>query len=401
MGNTLRFGAVVAAAALTGALAVYAVRGAGAGDAALSDAARSADGARAPARQAQGRRGFAPAIAVELASRERVSRTLRAIGEVRATQSAVLAAEAAGRVETVAFTPGDVVAEGDVLARFDDRAQRIALAEANAAYPIAKANADRFRALEAEEAASSLEADDAARAFAVAAAALERARYELAQREIRAPFDGVVGLTAIEPGDYVRVGDPIVSIDDLSAIVVAFAAPQEAADDLSVGQSVEISPIDGGAAISGRITAIDTRFDAASRTIDVEATAAASPNAPRPGGVVAVAARREGAPAVGVAGLAVQWDRSGAFVWRIAADGAAERARVRLMQREGERALVAGEVKPGEVIVSEGADRVRPGAAFPDYAVGGAKRPAPAGAPKSRARVSDGTSAQRGGPAPA
>ncbi len=73
----------------------------------------------------------------------------------------------------------------------------------------------------------------------------------------------------------------------------------------------------------------------------------------------------EGEPAVAAPGLAVQWDRAGAYVWRRNEDGVAERAGLVILQRTDEVVLVEGELKPGDVIVSEGADRVRSGISLP------------------------------------
>ncbi|MCA8889774.1 MAG: hypothetical protein KDA46_13145, partial [Parvularculaceae bacterium] len=84
-----------------------------------------------------------------------------------------------------------------------------------------------------------------------------------------------------------------------------------------------------------------------------------------PGATYAVSTTNAGAAALSVPGLAVQWDRTGAFVWKIQPDGAAVRVGVTVLQRRDEAALVAGDMIGGDTVIVEGADRIRPGMSFP------------------------------------
>ncbi|MCB2097206.1 MAG: efflux RND transporter periplasmic adaptor subunit [Parvularculaceae bacterium] len=307
-----------------------------------------------------------PAITTATVGAANVGRAIDAVGYGRAAKSVTLVSEATGLVETVAAKAGAAVAAGDVILKLDDAQQKIALARARAQYPIAKANSERYAALYAEDSASKLEADTAFNDFKSAEAELRAADYALKQRTIIAPFDGVVGLTSIEPGDYVRAGDVVTTIDNLSALIVEFSVPQEEAAGVKLGQKVEaVLAGAGGGRLEGAVSAIDSRVDVASRTLKIEATFANHAGALLPGATYAVSTTNEGSPATSVPGLAVQWDRTGAYVWKIAKDGAVQRTGVIILQRRDEIALVDGDLAPGEVVIVEGADRVRPGMAFP------------------------------------
>jgi RND family efflux transporter MFP subunit len=310
--------------------------------------------------------GMAPAITTAAVSPAAIGRTIEAVGAGRAAKSVTLVAEATGLVETVAHEAGDAVKPGEVILKIDDAEQRIAVARARAQYPVAKANNERYAALYKEDSASKLEADNAFNAYKAAEAELRAAEYALRQRTIVAPFEGVVGLTSIEAGDYVRSGDVVTTIDDLSALIVEFAAPQEAAAFVAVGQAVEASLAGaGGERMTGTISAVDSRIDSASRTLKVEATFSGAGGTIIPGATYAVTTTNEGAAALSMPGLAVQWDRTGAYVWKLGSDRAAVRAGVRVLQRRDDVAVVDGEVKAGDLVVVEGADRVRPGMKFP------------------------------------
>ncbi|MEO0879308.1 MAG: hypothetical protein AAFY22_06290, partial [Pseudomonadota bacterium] len=84
-----------------------------------------------------------------------------------------------------------------------------------------------------------------------------------------------------------------------------------------------------------------------------------------PGAVFNIEATSDGAPAIAVPGLALQWDRSGAYVWKRGEDGAAVRAGVSILQRNDDIVLVEGDIAAGDLIAADGADRVRRGVPLP------------------------------------
>ncbi|MEL7239853.1 MAG: efflux RND transporter periplasmic adaptor subunit, partial [Planctomycetota bacterium] len=224
------------------------------------------------------------------------------------------------------------------------------------------------------DAGSALEADEAFNALKTLEAELRSAEFALEQRVIRAPFDGIAGITTIEPGDYLRAGDPVTTLDDTSSIVVEFAVPQEAAAYVALDQAVTARlTSDAGLGHKGRVSAIDSRIDSASRTLRVEATVDNDDGLLLPGAVFSVSTESEGARAVSVPGLAVQWDRAGAYVWKRGPDGKAMRASVRIVQRTDDIVLVEGDVAPGEAVAADGSDRVRVGSPLP---ASGARAPA-------------------------
>lgn len=312
------------------------------------------------------RRGYAPVVSMATAERASVTRTIDVIGSVRSLKSVALTSEATGIVGAVMIKPGQRVSKGDILVQIVDDEQQVALARAQADFPIARQNAERFRDLESDLAASEQEAEQAQNDFSETRARLRAAEVAVEQRKIRAPFDGIAGLTDIEAGDYLRAGDVVTTLDDTSAIVVEFSVPQESAAFVNVGQSVAAS-LTSAANIeyAGEITAIDSRVNSQSRTLRVEAQVENSSGRLIPGAVVAVLTAADGEPAVAVPGFAVQWDRRGAYVWRRGDDDAAERVGIVILQRTGDRVLVDGALNVGDVVVAEGANRVRVGVPLP------------------------------------
>ncbi|MEL7492009.1 MAG: efflux RND transporter periplasmic adaptor subunit [Pseudomonadota bacterium] len=327
--------------------------------------------------QGRGRGGYAPAVAMAVAENAAIKKTIDVLGEARAQKSIAITSEVTGLVSAVNIAPGQRVKQGDALLKVEDEAQVIALNRARAQYPIAKANAERYRELAAENAASDLEAEQAFNALKTLEAELRSAEFALNQRVITAPFDGIAGITTIEAGDYIRPGDVITTLDDTSSIVVELAIPQESAAYVSLGQAVTANLTgDLGRTHTGEITAIDSRIDPASRTLRVEATVTNENALLLPGAVFTVSTYSDGAPALAVPGLSVQWDRAGAYVWKRDQDGKAVRASVQILQRTDNVVLVEGDLKAGDAIVADGADRVRAGVPLPGR--GAKKRTTPA-----------------------
>ena len=314
------------------------------------------------------RRAYKPTVAMALAKEASVTKTINVLGEARALKSIAITSEVTGLVEEVNIAPGKRVKQGEMILRVVDDAQSIALARTRAQYPIAKANAERYRQLAAEDAASPLEADEAFNELKRLEAELRSAELEKGQRTITAPLDGIAGITEIETGDYLRAGDVITTLDDTSSVVIEFSVPQESAAYVELGQDVSAGlTSDAGRAFKGSITAIDSRIDSASRTLRAEATIENGDGVLLPGAVFAVSTLRAGAKAVSVPGLAVQWDRAGAYVWKRGDDGMAVRASVQILQRRDDIVLVQGDVRVGDAIAADGADRVRAGLELPVY----------------------------------
>ena len=355
---------LVIGAAATGALMTFA------GNGGREDVERLARGGEGPGRGPGGapQRGvYAPAVAMGFAEAATLGRRIDVIGEASALKSVIIVSEVSGFVDEVRFAPGKPVRKGDVILKLDDEAQRIALDRARAQFPIAEGNVQRFAGLAQDDAASAQEVEDAFNNFKAAEADMREAQFEVDRRAIRAPFDGRAGLTKIDPGDFINPNDTITTLDDVSAIVIAFSAPQEMVESLKIGQPVSATLASSAArrVYEGAVTAIDSRIDAETRALRVEATFDNADGRMLPGAVFSVSTTSEGEPAVAVPGLAIQWNRAGAFVWKRGLDGGAVRASVRILQRTDNMALVEGEIAVGDEVVFEGAERVRAGLPLP------------------------------------
>jgi RND family efflux transporter MFP subunit len=287
---------------------------------------------------------------------------ITAIGDGGALRSVAVVPLVSGMVKEVMVRSGDRVKTGQVLARLDSEAEKIARDRAVLAVQNFKDKVDRTEQLAAMRAASEVQLGDARNEYQSAILALRDAEIVLARRTITSPIDGVAGIVDVEVGDYVTTEDEIVTIDNRSALVVDFWVPERFAALIEPGQEVEAAPIAApGRVVTGTVTAVATRVEAASRTLQVRARIGNSGDALRPGMSFRVTLKFPGETFPSVDPLAIQWSSTGAFVWK-ATDGKAQRIPVRIVQRNSDAVLVDATLAPGDEVITEGVQSLREGA---------------------------------------
>jgi RND family efflux transporter MFP subunit len=284
-----------------------------------------------------------------------------AIGDGRAIHWVSVTPLVSGRLLALEVASGARVAPGDVIARLDDEAEAIALARAELAVADAQATLERIEQLQARGAATDVALREARLAARTAELEVRDARLALERRTIVAPIGGIVGLLPVEPGTQVTPATELATIDDRARILVDFRVPERFAGRLAVGDAVNATALARPELpLRGEIVALDSRVESDSRTLKVQA-ALENPGDELRGGMafaIELAFRGEVFPAVDP--LAIQWGAEGAFVW-VARDGAARRVPVRVVQRNSDTVLVAGELAAGERVITEGVQRLRPG----------------------------------------
>lgn len=286
-----------------------------------------------------------------------------AIGTGFAARSVTLRAPSSGKIIALEIAAGAQFAQGDVVMRLDDNDQRFAVSLAQARFERATADRDRFRQLQNAGTAATVRYEETQTGFTVAEIELERARSDLDDRVLRAPFDGIAGLSPVDVGDRIAVDDPVATFDDRSVILVEFDLPEALLGRVSLGLPLQAStPSAEGRSFDGKIAVIDSRIDAATRTARVRASIDNAADLLRPGASFSLRLDLPGQIFPAVPELALQFADGTLHVWRVV-DDTAERVAVRLVRRRGGNVIVDGPLSAGDKIVVEGTQRLRPGAA--------------------------------------
>ncbi len=320
-----------------------------------------ADASAAGEKGAKPDRGVPVIVATVMSARDDLS--VEVVGTGRARRSVTLRTEAAGRVARVPLLSGARFSRGDVLLALESKQAELAVSLARTRLADAERSLERFTRLQSSGNLAAARLDEAETAARLARLELERALEQLADRRIRAPFDGVAGLSDIEVGAWIDSDVAVATFDDRSEIIVEFDLPEVLLSRVETGLAVTATtPAAPGRKLDGTIVAIDSRVDAASRSIKVRIAIPNPDDRLRPGASFAVRLDLPGGTYMKVPELALQFSRSSLFVWRVV-DGRVEQAPVRLIRRLDGAALVAGALADGDRLVIEGSQRLVPGRA--------------------------------------
>lgn len=326
------------------------------------------------------------AVTTVVARQEEWDATLRAIGTVAAVHGVTVSADLPGLVERIAFASGRTVRQGEVLLQLDSRQEQAQLAAAEAESELASLQLARMEGLRQKGVSSQAELDSARAASAQAEARVGEIRATIARKTIRAPFSGMLGIRQVDLGQYLSGGDPIVPLQSLDPIYVEFAVPQQQVERLRPGTEVEVGAA-GGLSARGRVTAIDSVVDPATRNILVQATFANPEGTLRPGMFVEARAVLGAASAVvAVPASAIHHAPFGDSLFVVeeiaGPDGGTYRGVrqqfVTLGGARGDQVAVLAGLAPGEEVVSSGVFKLRHGAAvLVDNSVQPGNDPAP------------------------
>jgi membrane fusion protein, multidrug efflux system len=299
--------------------------------------------------------------------------TLSAIGTATPVQGVTVSADLPGIVDRIRFDSGRAVREGSVLVELDTRQERAQLAAAEAQRDLARVNFERMQNLVIDGAIARADYDRAAAEQKQTEARVGEIRATIERKIIRAPFSGVIGIRQVNLGQYLSAGNPVAPLQSLDPIYVEFGVPQQDAGQLRVGRRVRVTADTlAGAALSGRITAIDSVVDEATHNVKVQATFANPGGKLRPGMFVqAEVTFGESRGVVALPASSVSYAPYGDSVFVVAdlKDPSGKRYRgvrqqfIKLGAARGDQVAVVSGVAPGDEVVTSGVFKLRNGAA--------------------------------------
>ncbi len=288
--------------------------------------------------------------------------TLQAVGTATANESLEITANASDRISRIAFREGQVVAAGEVLVELDTSQEQAELAEAQANLADARRQLERLESLVATNSAARSQRDEQAARVDAAAARVEVIRARIDDREIRAPFAGLLGLREASPGALVGPDDRITTLDDISTIKLDFSVPENFLSALRTDQLIRARTVAYPDEIfDGRVAQISPRVDPVTRSVAIRAEIPNDELRLRPGMLMTVDLVRERRDGMMVPESALIPRGERQYLFRVA-DGTAERVEVRIGARRPGIVEILDGIAPGETVVVEGSLRLRPGA---------------------------------------
>lgn len=198
---------------------------------------------------------------------------LSAVGTLRAVRGVDVTTEVSGLVRTVEFGSGQDVRAGQVLARLNADSDVAQLHALEAAAELAQTVYERDRAQLLDEAVSRAQVDADAADVKSKRALVAQQTALVDKKTIRAPFSGKLGITLVNPGQYLNAGDKLVTLQTIDPIYVDFFLPQQQLPVVALGQKIVLTTdAYPSQAFDGKINAINPKVDATTRNVQVEAT---------------------------------------------------------------------------------------------------------------------------------
>jgi multidrug efflux system membrane fusion protein len=321
----------------------------------------------------------APPVTVSVIGTTDVAVVEHTIGTVVSNAAVQVTARVNGQLIKAYFKEGQMVHAGDLLFQIDSRPYRATYDNAIASLTAARAKAERFARLVQQKAIAPQEADDAKAAYLEAQANAQSARLNLDYTQIKSPIDGKTGPIMIQPGNQITASAgasngttgasaiTLVSITQLQPIKVSFSLPQADLPRIQARQmtnSLSVDVDNHGAtagALSAPVDFVSNAVDAKTGTIELRATFANTDGALVPGQLVDVGVKLDLLKHVMVVPHeAVNVGPQGRYVF-VVRDGNAQMIAVNVLNDDGKIAAIAGKIRPGEKVITDGQLRVLPG----------------------------------------
>ena len=301
-----------------------------------------------------------PVIVAEVRSDRFVDR-VEALGTLKANESVSVTANVTETVSAIHFDDGQRVEAGQVLVEMTSAEEHALLEEGSVRVAEADRQYERIKSLVSQGSASESLLDERKRDLDTARALLVAIESRLADRLIKAPFAGVLGLRNISPGTLVEPGDLITTLDDDSVMKLDFSVPSVFLTDLEEGLGIEANArAYGDRSFEGEIHSIDSRVDPVTRSIQVRALIPNPDRTLRPGVLMQVELLRNPRDAMRVPESALLHQGHDHFLILVGDGDIAERRQVHIgARRPGDVEVLDGLVA-GDRVITHGNDKVRP-----------------------------------------
>jgi multidrug efflux system membrane fusion protein len=295
-----------------------------------------------------------------------VPRSIEAIGSLEAVRQATIAPEVSGRITQLHFAPGSDVKAGAPLVQVNDGPEQGDLKRLRAQAKLARINLERSqKLLPLSVSQSDIDAQQAS--LDAVEGDIARTEALIAQKAIRAPFSGQLGVQHVHLGDYVNAGSPLVTLTDLNSLYLNLTLPEQWHGRLHVGQNVVFS-VDAlpNQQFKAKIIAIEPQVGVDTRAIKMQAQLDNPKHLLTPGMFARAALQMPPEHNVmTVPAIAIDFSIHGDSVYVINKRGdktMVSRALVQTDGRVGDRVIVRSGVKAGDLVVTNGQVKLHEGA---------------------------------------
>jgi membrane fusion protein (multidrug efflux system) len=230
-------------------------------------------------------------INAEIVKQQALVDRIISIGSTLPDEEVDLSFESSGKLIAIYFKEGTEVKENDLLAKINDKPLQAQLKKLEAELPLAKDRVYRQRTLLEKDAVSQEAFEQVTTDYEKLMADIELVKANIAQTELRAPFDGVIGLRSVSEGAYATPATLIAKLTKISPLKIEFSIPERYASDVSEGTVITFSLETSDGVLRefrARVYAVESTIDMATRSLKVRATYPNENGAIQPGRYLSV-----------------------------------------------------------------------------------------------------------------
>ncbi len=302
------------------------------------------------------------AVSMQVIQPQKLGDRVATVGTILPNEEVEIRSEGTGKIERIFFKEGTQVKKGELLLKINDAELQAQLLRAQNRLAMAERQEKRQSRLFSENLISKEEYDNSVNELNIAQAELQLIAAQLEKTEIRAPFDGIVGLRFVSEGSYLSPATPITTLQDIRVVKVDFKIPEKYAAAIQPGRKINFRVHGTSRQFVGTIYATDNKIDAATRTLHVLAL---SPNPD--GGLLAgafvnveVAFEEREALMIPAQALIPELKGHRVFLYK---DGKALSQPVEIGIRTDESVEITSGVQAGDTLITSGILQLRPGMA--------------------------------------
>ena len=287
---------------------------------------------------------------------------LQALGTVSARNQIVITSRVDGVIKQLNFMDGQTVSAGQNLIKMDDSLERARLQEMEIQLKEDIRRLGELEKLIARQAVSQSELEAHKSVVARSQAQLEAARITLSFYSLEAAFNGALGLHDLSPGQYIKPGDPLVSLTDLNNLFIDFMLPSKYISQIDNGMDIELS-FDAWPErmFSAEIAMIDPVINTESRNLKIRASVQNDDQLLRPGLLASITLNLPSEEVMSIETSSIFYRGSQAFVYRVNMNGQAFEQPVDTSTISGATTLITDGLEVGDNIITLGIGKVRNG----------------------------------------
>ncbi|NUM79608.1 efflux RND transporter periplasmic adaptor subunit [bacterium] len=305
-----------------------------------------------------------PTIAVRahVIKPEKLSNRVLTTGTILANEEVDLRSEISGRIMQIAFTEGSRINKGQLLIKINDAELQAQLERAESRRKLAETNENRQRQLLEKNAISQGEYDVALNELNIVKADIDLIKAQIDKTELRAPFDGVIGLKYVSEGSFITNSSQIARLQNLTSVKIDFSVPEKYSGSVRIGNAIVFRVQGSDKEYRGKIYAIEPKIDPVTRTVQLRAISTFADDRVLPGAfanVELVLAEINDALLIPTQALVPELKGQKVYLYK---NGEAVSQSVEIgMRTENQIQIVSG-IRPNDTLITTGILQLRGGA---------------------------------------